>query len=251
MAKPVGLRQIPLRLAAPVEASFEDFVPGPNAACVATVRAAASHANEVWPLLWGESGSGKSHLLMAAATVATAAGRRAAYLTAAVLSAHSPEVLDSLNPMDLVCLDDIEQLLGDPDWELALFALFNRLREQGGVLIISSGRQPQSWAVDLPDLRSRLLWGTTLALKPLNDDDKSELLQRRARSKGSQIEAAVIRYLMAREPRSISYLMGALDYLIDAGFSEKRRITIPLARTYLAKMKALANMKESANSNDL
>ena len=234
-----GSSQIPLRFAAQSEASFEDFVVGPNAPTVAAVRAAASQANESWPLLWGTSGRGKTHLLSAATTLAATAGRRVAYLAAEVLRTHTPEVLDTLTEMDLVCLDDIDRLLKEEGWELSLFNLFNRLREQGAVLIVSSGCQPRSLSVDLPDLRSRLSWGTTLALRPLGDDDKIELLHRRARSRGSQIEAEVIRYLMSRERRTVGYLVAALDHLIDVGFSEKRRITIPLARTHLGKLKGI------------
>ena len=237
MVKGAVSSQIPLRFAAQSEASLEHFVVGPNATAVAAIRAAASHANESWPLLWGKSGSGKTHLLSAATTSAAAAGRRVAYLAAEVLSANPPEVLDGLTQMELVCLDDIDLLLGDSGWELAFFNLFNRLREQRAILVVSSGCQPRSLPIRLPDLRSRLNWGATLPLRPLSDDDKGELLQRRARLRGSQIDAEVMRYLMSREQRSVGYLVAALDHLIDVAFAEKRRITIPLARTHLGKTK--------------
>lgn len=233
MVSSVGSNQIPLRFAAQGAASFEDFVIGPNAVAVAAVRAAASHANESWPLLWGARGRGKTHLLSAATSLAATAGRRVAFLAAEVLLSHTPEVLDSLTEMDLVCLDDLDQLLGDPRWELALFNLFNRLREQGAVLLAAAGCQPRSLSVGLPDLRSRLNWGNTLELKPLSDDNKIELLQRRAISRGSPVDVEVVRYLISRKQRGVSDLVGALDQLIDIGFAEKRRITIPLARTHL------------------
>ena len=231
--------QIPLRFAVRMAATFEDFVTGPNAVAVAAVQAAASHANESWPLLWGSHGRGKTHLLSAATTRAATAGRRVAFLAAEVLVTHTPEVFETLTDMDLVCLDDLDQLLGDADWELALFNLFNRLREQDAVLLASVSSQPRSLPIELPDLRSRLNWGNTLALKSLDDDHKAEMLQRRAHSRGSSIGAEVVRYLMSREQRGTSDLVAALDHLIEAGFSEKRRITIPLARTRLATFKGV------------
>ena len=73
--------------------------------------------------LYGPAGTGKSHLLQASCHVAAA---QALYLPLAQLREYPPaDVLQGLDRMDRVCLDDIHAVLGDPNWELALFNLYN------------------------------------------------------------------------------------------------------------------------------
>ena len=84
----------------------------------------------------GPGGSGKSHLLQAACHLA---GDAALYLPMGEVAQYPPgDVLRGVETLDLVCLDDIEQVLGDDDWEMALFDLFNRAREWGCRLLLAA-----------------------------------------------------------------------------------------------------------------
>src|SRR5688572_18402568 len=61
------MRQLPLEISPPGEPSFENFLPGDNAEALARVRELAQgRLREAIVYLWGETGSGRSHLLRAA-----------------------------------------------------------------------------------------------------------------------------------------------------------------------------------------
>ena len=95
-----------------------------------------------------------------------------------------PEMLDGLEGYALVCLDDLERIAGKPEWERAIFNLFNLLRENGGQLVVAADRPPAGLAIGLPDLASRLTWGPCYHLIPLDDSERMELLLASAERRG-------------------------------------------------------------------
>ena len=46
-------------------------------------------------------------------------------------------MLDGLENIDLVCLDDIQLIAGNKEWQQAVFDLYNRMVEQNKCLIIT------------------------------------------------------------------------------------------------------------------
>ena len=79
--------------------------------------------------LSGSKGSGKSHLLQGICRRASSEGQYAIYLTA--LSILEPAVLKGLEQADLVCLDDVDEVLALADWQRALFHLINAVKDAG------------------------------------------------------------------------------------------------------------------------
>ena len=53
----------------------------------------------------------------------------------------SPAVLENLEQQELVCLDDLQEVIGNPDWEVAIFDLINRIRETGKTLLVIGADQ--------------------------------------------------------------------------------------------------------------
>jgi hypothetical protein len=126
------MRQLPLAVRLRDVAIFDTFEPGPNGAVIAVLADPAATGPAAW--IWGPEGSGKSHLLQAAC----AAHPGAAYLPADELLPAGPGVLEGWDERPLVCIDDVDRLAGRQEWELAAFALFNRLWERGGRLVVSA-----------------------------------------------------------------------------------------------------------------
>ena len=87
--------------------------------------------------------------------------------------------------------------------------------------------------LELPDLRSRLAWGLRLDLQPLDDDDKAALVRQHAASLGIEVPEDVVAYLIRRSERSPARLVTLVERLRHAAFTDKRRITVPLARQVL------------------
>jgi len=179
----------------------------------------------------GPGGSGKSHLLQAACHLA---GDAALYLPMGEVAQYPPgDVLRGVETLDLVCLDDIEQVLGDDDWEMALFDLFNRAREWGCRLLLAADGPPRAQEVALPDLRSRMSWGIVFQLTQPDDEFRSEILRFRAERRGLVLPEELVSYIFHRAPRSLDRLLELLDQLDRASLAEKRALSIPFVKQLL------------------
>jgi len=220
--------QLPLRIGLRDSATLGNFLTGPNAEAVAALE----QSDEPFVYLWGASGTGKSHLLQAVCHEFAATGGTPAYLPLAE-ERLAPEVCEGLEAMPLVCFDDVQAVAGEPEWEVALFHLYNRVREAGGRLLAAGTAPPGQLGFGLPDLRSRLGWGPVFHLQPLSDDQKVEALCRRASARGITLGPEVARYLMRRYRRDTHGLFDLLERLDRASLAAKRRLTIPFVRELL------------------
>ena len=231
-------RQLALNLRLRDASSFENFRAGPNrepvdylVQALAALDARTPVPAASWVFLWGEAGSGKTHLLEAACRAAQARDRLAAYVPLREHATLTPAFLEDLDQAALVCVDDIDAVAGNGDWERALFALYERLRAHGGLLLVAGRSAPAALGLKLPDLASRLAAGRVYALQSLTDADKNAVLRARARSRGLEMSEEVAAYLLARYPRDLHSLFALLDRLDAAALAAQRRLTIPFVRS--------------------
>ena len=217
--------------------TFDSFVAGKNAVAVGLARQMAacgysgSAKSEQQLYIWGEPGMGKSHLLQASCNLAAKNQRTVCYLTQDEILDQPTDIFDGLEQIELVCLDDIETWLVDPSWEIALFDLINRMRENSSCLMLASSRSPEEDFVKLPDLRSRLAWGPVFHLQDISDKEKYQALSYRARQNGLELPENVADYLMKRYPRDMFGLFERLSVLDKASMAMQRRLTIPLVKS--------------------
>ncbi len=90
----------------------------------------------------------------------------------------------------------LAKVAGIPEWEEALFDLFNRLRDAKTRLLVAADKPPKNLDIVLPDLVSRLSWGLVFQVQPLNDNDKVLALQLRAHLRGLDMSEEVARYIL-------------------------------------------------------
>ncbi len=226
---PASAAQLPLGIGLKDAATFENFFPAKNGLVYETLRA----EQEQYVYIWGGTGTGKTHLLQAMCHAATSAGTYPLYLPLANLHELSPEILDGLERQDLIVLDDIHFISSEPEWETRLFHLYNRAREAGTRLVVSSSMPPTGLHLGLADLVSRLSWGPVFQLEALSDEEKCAALQFRAGRRGLELADDVADYLLKRCPRDTESLFNLLDRLDQASLSAQRRLTIPFIRTLL------------------
>ncbi len=225
------MRQLALGVQLRVSYCFDSFHPGANAAAIADMRAAGSAA--VW--LHGPAGCGKTHLLQAACAEATHLGLTAAYLPLAGEMSLAPEMLGGLENLDRVLLDDIGAVLGQPEWERALFRLYNDLAEHGGRLLLADRLPPAGLQVGLADLASRLAAAATWRLQLLAEAEQGEALVLRAARRGLELPAETLQYLQRRAPRDFAALCALLDELDLEALAAQRRLTVPFVRQVLER----------------
>src|SRR5690606_20315091 len=162
--------QLPLGIKLRDEATFDNYFTGSNTTVLAALHGLADPSQvpaERCIYLWGAPGSGRSHLLQAACHRMAEAGAVAMYLPLREVLDHGPLLLDGMEELDLVCLDDLEVLGGQADWEEALFHLYNRIQQRQGRLLMSASAAPRGLELQLPDLISRLGWGLVFQLQAL------------------------------------------------------------------------------------
>jgi len=226
--------QLPLALRWPAHQRFEAFVPGANGVALDLLRRAADEAAQPWLYLAGALGSGRTHLLVATCAAANAAGRSAQYLPLATLRAESAEpAIRAFGGSDLLAVDDVDAIAGDSASEHALFDLYNRCRADGATLLFAASAPPAQIGIGLPDLVSRLSACTQIALKPLDESERRELLRARAAVRGIELEDAAIDWLFAREKRDLASLIATLDRIDSASLAAQRRVTVPFLRSLL------------------
>ena len=197
------MQQLVLDIGPAAEPDFDNYIAGPNAEAHARVRSLAEGTlREAIVYLWGDSGSGRSHLLRAAARA---------------------------NPK-LVIADDVERL--DPEAQQQLFVAINTAREGGMPVLAAGGLAPAGLALR-EDLRTRLAWGLVYQLRPLSDADKALHLRAEAGRRGLRLSEEVVGYLLTRMPRDLPSLNRVLDALDRYSLAAKRPVTLPLVREAL------------------
>ena len=222
-------QQLPLSLQAPENASFDNFIAVGNQQLIFSLR----DENESLIFLWGEPGAGKSHLLQALVSQYQLQEKSALYIPLQTTDDWSPDVFDGLEYMDLVCLDELENIVAKADWEEALFHFFNRIRDIGGRLVLAASQSAHNLGINLPDLQSRLSWGVTYQVKALEDEGKIEVLRERAYQRGFEMNREVANYLMNHATRDMTQLVDLLNKLDYATLAEQRKLTIPFIKQFL------------------
>jgi len=181
--------------------------------------------------LAADAAVGKTHLLIALVEQSQNNGKTALYLSfKELMDTASPEVLQGIESHQLVCLDDIDVVVGQGQWEEALFHCFNRLKEANCQIVIAASGNPASLPFVLPDLASRLATGLVFQLHDMSDEDKQLALIEQAKFRGLELDQATAQYLMRRCGRDMHNLMNVLAGLDKASLRAQRRLTIPFIR---------------------
>lgn len=214
------------------DATLDNFYLSPgNRQAVNALRRQLQPGGEPLLYLHGPFGCGKSHLLQASCHLA---GPGALYLPLAELATYPPEeVLQSVERLQLVCLDDLHAVLGRPAWESGLFNFFNRARDAGCALQFAAEVPPRHLQVGLEDLRSRLAWSVVFQLEQPGDEAKAEILRHRAARRGLTLTAEVATFIVNRAPRRLVDLLALLDTLDRVSLAEQRSLSIPFVKATL------------------
>lgn len=201
--------------------AFDNYVAGINGELVGRLRALADPACFDMIYIWGPAGSGRSHLLAAAAHLAKER-RPATLLAGASVGADLPPA-----PGGLLVIDDVDRLSADA--QLALFRVFNSARLVGLSLLLSGPAAPLQLRLR-EDLRTRIGQSLIYGIKALSDEEKSTALRRHALLRGMKVDDGLVQYLLRRGRRDLPSLMAVLDGLDRASLEQQRPTTLPLLK---------------------
>ncbi len=228
----MSLQQLPLGFRLRDDATFASFLPAGNELVVHAVFNLARGIGDNYLYIYGSTGSGRSHLLQAICHAAPEFNQTSFYVP--LHSAQdTADLFAGLENLNLICIDDVQNIAGHAELEEQLFHLFNRVRANNNRLIITGDVPPINLAIKLPDLKSRLCWGTIYHLQTLNDEQKLSALQLRAKVRGLDLDPQVGKFLLRRCPRDMTQLFSTLEELDQASLTQQRRLTIPFVKEVL------------------
>ncbi len=224
--------QIPLRLTPGDDPGLECYEPGRNPHVIATLRSLVGHGDPPRLYLWGATGTGVTHLLRATRRNAAEQGLDARYLS--LKEARLDDLLiDTLDRARLLCLDDLQVIAGHRPAEEWLFALHNRCLAHGTRLLFGATEPPEQAGFTLPDLVSRLAYAAVFHLDALDEAGRAAALRRHARARGFTLPDETVQWLLTRQRRDLSTLIGLLDRLDEASLAAQRSLTVPFVRESL------------------
>ena len=219
------MSQLLLDIAPDRQPSLDNFVVGHNLELLSALRhAMAGSSSERCFFLWGEAGSGKSHLLQACVFAALDKGHSATYARGSV----PPQSMDM--GAAVVAVDNVEML--DDAAQIGLFNLYNQMRDSGGMLLVSGKESPLHLKLR-DDLRTRLGWGLVYQVHVLSDEEKAQALTQHAHERGFVLPAEVTQYLLRHGRRDLPSLIAVLDALDEHSLRLHRAPSVPLLKEIL------------------
>lgn len=228
------MRQLQLNIEPQLDAKISDFS-GPGwATVIDAVR--QLHAGLLQRFyVYGEAGSGKSHLLSAICDSYLEIGKSAIKVSLLELLDAPIEAISALESYDLVALDDIEAILGVPHWQTAIFHLINNSHQDGGQLVFSSRFAPKELKLELYDLRSRLNQAVSVCV-PNGEAfaDREALLNSVLIRRGVHFDGQIIDYLLHHGPHQTSLLLQSVEQLEKLLKGEKTKLSHAMLRQIYA-----------------
>lgn len=225
------MKQLALDIGLACVPTLENFFAGPNEAALSHLRlwTTGSTRAPVPSYLWGESGSGKTHLLQAVHHAFNEQDAKVGWLDAHTM--NPPEFSDQ---WVAVLMDDVH--LYNAEQQHTAFNWFvNALTPRVGTprWVLASGALPPTDLKLRDDLRTRLGWGHVYALQVLDDPERRAVLRQAADARGLFLSDEVMSYMLNRFSRDLGSLMQLLDHLDHYALQTQRALTIPLVRAML------------------
>lgn len=195
------MKQLLLDIQPSAAPSLDNFIVGRNAEALHSLKQAlAGQAETRFIYLWGDAGSGKSHLLSACESL----GAKVA--------------------------DDVHLL--NNQQQIELFNTYNQLKADGGILITAGLHAPVQMGLR-DDLATRLAWGLVYQLHPLTDEEKALALKTHAKARGMKLPDEVVDYCLRYLRRDLPTLMAVLEALDEWSLTEKKPVTVPMLKKLL------------------
>lgn len=214
------------------DARFDNFHGERNARAASRLRTAVEQRETPRSIIiCGDGDTGKSHLLQGVCHLAEQQHRPAICISMEELLTIGPDAISGLELNEVVCLDDLDRVAGLPEWEEAVFHLYNRVNDRDGQIVISLSDLPAELPFSLADLVSRLRHGLLIQLGINRDDDRLRILIARAEQRGLVLSEEVAGFILKRAPRRLADLLAVLDQLDDKSLKAQRRLTIPFVKS--------------------
>ena len=228
--------------------TFEAFVTGRSnqfpyamAKAVADAPGLPSH-NPLF--IYGGVGLGKTHLMHAVGhkILADDPKKRVLYIAStdftnefirSIREKNMDAFREKYYHIDVLLIDDIQFFAGQEQTQTEFFQTFNKLRDNGSQIILTSDRQPQDVKGLEDRLISRFAGGAPVDIQPPEFETRVAILQKKAQSEDVDIPADVVTYIASRVDSNIRELEGALIRVTAFASLNKQPVDQTLAEMVL------------------
>jgi len=183
--------------------------------------------------IYGVKNSGKTYLLQSLCNEYSKNKKSALFLPLKEVVRYGVDIIESIENMDLVCIDGLEIIRNKKEWEIGLFNLINNSLQTNCRLIFTSSSEDIKAAFSLPDLDSRMKKFNSYKIFPISDNHLLEALKNIANLSSINLGDREAQYLITYTKRNMSDLVKILESLDQLSMENKRRITIPLIKELL------------------
>lgn len=224
------MQQLVLDMGLPTGPSLTNYCAGANEAALAHLklwlgRAGGTLRSPVPTYLWGDSGSGKSHLLKALRAALQGQDASVGWLDADVQV--PPEFDES---WACVLMDDVHAF--STAQQQAAFNWFVHAQTLQLAVLATGGLPPADLKLR-DDLRTRLGGGHVFALHALSEPERRAVLSQAADARGIFLSDEVMDFMLTRFSRDLGSLMELLDLMDGYALQTQRAVTIPLIKAMM------------------
>ncbi|MDO5028172.1 MAG: chromosomal replication initiator protein DnaA [Bacillota bacterium] len=227
--------------------TFENFVVGksnefPHAAAHSVAENPGGLNNPLF--IYGSSGLGKTHLMMAIGNymldknpdikpIYVSSEQFTNELVEAIRKDTTPEFRDKYRNVDLLLVDDIQFLIGKERIQEEFFHTFNMLHQNYKQIVVTSDKPPK----DLKGLESRIITrlGGGLIADILEPDIETRIaiLRNKNEQEGFQVSDEVLDYIAENVDSNIRELEGALLRVVAFSNLSRKTVDLQMAQNVL------------------
>lgn len=265
----VKQEETPVYLGAPINPkfTFESYVVGPsNEYLYAAAKAVAENPGTAYnPLfIYGGTGLGKTHILMAIANhlKKTQPSLNVLYSTCEQFTNNyiesiskgrgtgaSSEFKNKYRNVDVLLIDDVQFLANKQGFQMEFFHTFNDLVMQNKQVVLTSDRPPQEIEILEERLRSRFEGGLMADVQPPELETRIAILKRKSEEQKCLVDIKVLTYIAENSECDIRTLIGKLTKVIFASKLHECKITIPLVDEWLKE--SAGERQEQLQADDI
>lgn len=206
------------------EYTFDTFIVGPsnNFAYAASKAITSQQAGSYNPLfIYGPSGLGKTHLLMAIANeirrqnpekniISVSSETFTNELISSISTKTVSEFHNKYRKADILLMDDIQFVAGKDRTQEEFFHTFNELYQVGRQIVLTSDRPPKDIKTLEDRLKSRFEWGLITDISPPDFETRIAIINRKAALLQLELPSDVTEYVANRLKTNIRQLEGAV-----------------------------------------
>lgn len=210
-------------------------------------------------LLYGGVGLGKTHLMQAvgnyvrmnnpqAKVIYLHSQRFVQDMVKALQQGTMQEFIQFYRSVDALLIDDIQFFAKKLRSQEEFFHVFNGLLERGHQMVLTCDRYPREIDGLEERLKSRFVWGLTVAVEPPELETRVAILMKKAEAERVELDPAVAFFIGERIRSNVRELEGALRRVIANARFIGSRITIEQVKRALRDVLAIQDRQVSIDN---